>query len=224
MAEPNKTDVKSPLLILLAAAIAFIGNYFGGNIAPEPVPLPAVETWYVTRAGEVVDSPAIIAVANTLEQGSYELVGYPKSGKITRLGVTINKDGIPTPPVPPAPVPPRPEPTPIPVPPKPDLKGFALEVWEHARSLPPAECENVAKNYQVIVSGVATHRWQIVQQADNELARLNESAMQSVKSRDNWHQFAVWIAAKMSGNLTLQQYASLSSEVVQGLRAVKESQ
>jgi hypothetical protein len=217
MADPNKIDIKSPLLILIAAFLAFVGNYFGGTIAPKPEPLPVVEQWYVTRSGEVVEAPQIIAVANTLEKGSYELTGYPRAGKITRLGVTITADGNPPNPAPTPPViPPAP---PAPVPPKPTLTGFALEVYEHAKSLPPADCAKLATNYETVSSMIAAGGILTLDQAFNKLSTMNKSL---TLSPDKWTSFSLWLGSQYDAKATsIKQAGLLMDETARGLKEVR---
>lgn len=73
-------------------------------------PLPTPEQWFVIKAGEVIDAPKVVAVAESLEHGKYEVLGFPKSGKLTQKVITIgdNVTPVPTPPEPPKPEPPKP--------------------------------------------------------------------------------------------------------------------
>ena len=115
MAEPTKpsnlswTNLALVLLSLVLSAFA--------NVREDSTPAPKPESWYVTIGGEVIEAPEIIAVAEKLKPGDYELTGYPTAGKITRLRVVIG-DGPqpgPEPQPPPKPDPPGPSPTPEPV-------------------------------------------------------------------------------------------------------------
>lgn len=112
MAEPSKPSNLSWLNLAIALFGVLIGTF--ANIREDAAPAPKPEAWYVTTNGEVITAPEIIAVADKLKQGEYELTGYPASGKITRLRVVVSDAQAPPTPTPTPPQPPiPPQPTPV---------------------------------------------------------------------------------------------------------------
>jgi len=104
-------------------AVVLIQALYSAVMAPAPEPLPTPAAWYVVRDNQVIESPSVIAVAESLEDGSYKLIGFPKIGKITERNILISGENVPTP-EPPKPEPPKPEP-PKPEPVVPVLKATA---------------------------------------------------------------------------------------------------
>lgn len=131
MADPQPTppqpspDYSSRVAVIVLAIISVIQGLYTSTLEPVVPPLPSVEQWYVTSAGEVIEAPEVAKLVDSLKAGDYELVGYPKSGKISRLRVVIGGGPQPIPPTPEPPSPPQP---PIPVPPVPPVDVFAATV------------------------------------------------------------------------------------------------
>lgn len=90
-------------------AVVLVQAIYAAVMAPIPEPLPTPVAWYVVKENQVIESPSVIAVAESLEDGNYKLIGFPKIGKITERNIVISGAVIPTP-EPPKPEPPKPEP------------------------------------------------------------------------------------------------------------------
>ena len=128
--------------VIALAVLQGLSALMGPSVEP-PAPLPPVDSWFVTEGDLRIEAPEIEAIANHLHDGKFLLTGYPKTGPITRLWVTVGGTQPapdPVPPVPPQPVPPGP--TPPPVPPQPPapfpVAGLrVLIVYESANLLSP---------------------------------------------------------------------------------------
>jgi hypothetical protein len=232
MSEPKKASWLTAqnlkdigLAVLMAVTVAVAGIDKGCRELPTPAPAPQpspvgpvdpvpIERWYVTRNGEVLDSPEVIAVAEALEAGQYELVGYPKAGKIRRVGVGIS-DNAPAP-LPPAPVPPGPTPpNPTPVPPQPPLTGLAAEVAQRAAGIDSRELLTVAGHYEAVASKIAAGGITTLANADAEIfARIRELSL----PRDKWVAFFEWLSQTLDRR-SLRKAGEQMDEIAVGLRA-----
>lgn len=136
----NVTSEKPAEPALLSAPAA-VATATAITPAPSPAPLPTpapvpsptkkivvkpgVETWYTTDSlGKRIDSPELAALATSLTNGTYHVLGVPANGSVfVRRTVVIAAEGEPTP-APPKP----PKPIPDPPTPQPDNKAYPLQV------------------------------------------------------------------------------------------------
>lgn len=172
----------------------------------------AVRVWVVN--GELAEDadPLVIAVQSGAV-GTYQVEGLkPKGGGPREYWtITITKQGEP-----PAPQPPGPGPEPQP---KPQLTGLALQVWEQAKGLPPADCKRLADNYETVSSMIAAGGIRDLTSANAKLRELNRALNLPIVQ---WANFASWLDGKFNTDVqTITAAQKAISEVAQGLRAVR---
>lgn len=130
--------------VLALAVLQGLSTFLGPVVVP-PTPMPPVDSWFVTEGDIRIEAPEIEAIANHLHDGKFLLTGYPKTGPITRLWVTVGGTQPapdPVPPVPPQPVPPGP------IPPINDSFARALQAAFTAES-----ATNKSASLQALIAG-----------------------------------------------------------------------
>lgn len=181
---------------------------------PEPIPVPVVVVdWYEETAdGDRIENPKASDFAGSCTEGVRYFRGYPASGKIKLLKVTVENLTSPQP-TPPTPVPPKPVP-PKPTPPKPDLTGLALETYEQSKGYIPSECKLLAGNYKAVSSAISAGGIVTFEQAGEKFIGLTKG-----KVGTHWDRFSKWSAGKLDECKTLKELAQRMDEISTGLYA-----
>jgi len=211
MAEPTKPSNLSWTNLALVLLSLVLGAF--ANVREDSQPAPKPESWYVTIGGEVVDAPEVIAIADKLKPGQYELTGYPTAGKITRLRVVIGEDTQPGP----TPQPPTPPSPPVPPsPPQPVPQTFQDKISAAATGIPVSEREAVANVYSMVSGWVENNSINSTHLAGTKLIEeLGKVKTNSPKWAD------VWAIIRTKPAFTLDECNRLFLEIASGLRGAK---
>jgi hypothetical protein len=186
---------------------------------PEPIPVPVVVVdWYEETAdGDRIENPKASDFAGSCTEGVRYFRGYPVSGKIKLLKVTV-EDMVSPAPVPP--LPPKPPVPPKPIPPKPDLTGLALETFEQVKAMPKDQCKKLASNYESVASAIAAGGILTLADAEKKLFELNRG----LSLGREWSGFAQWSGSKLDALKELKAVGLALDEIATGLRTAGESQ
>ncbi len=187
-------------------------------IPPEPTPAPVVVVdWYEETAdGERIKNPKASDFAGSCTEGVRYFRGYPVSGKIKLLKVTVEDM------VSPCPVPPLPPKPPVPIPPLPPspLTGLARETFEQVKTMPKDQCKKLASNYESVASAIAAGGILTLADAEKKLFELNRG----LALGREWSGFAQWSGSKLDALKELKAVGLALDEIATGLRTAGELQ